>query len=331
MILENIWFILWAVLWLVYFLLDGFDLGAAILLPFVAKGEKERGWIIKALGPVWNGNEVWLVTAGGATFAAFPKAYATLFSFFYGPLMLVLVALIIRGIAIEFRYHVESKLAISSMDTAVTLSSTVIALGLGALFANIFIGLPLSDTGIIMKGYHFFNVYSILGGLFFIALFANHGALWLSNRLPKSKIKSMETTLRNVYLFLLILGVIFLIASYIKTSLFINYIAHPIASIIILGLLISLLGTGLTIIKKNWSLAFILSSFTVAFVAIFAFAGIYPNLLPSSITAANGLTLMNASSSQLTLAIMLGVALVFVPIVIAYQIWIYYIFRQRIE
>ncbi|NLH16160.1 MAG: cytochrome d ubiquinol oxidase subunit II, partial [Phycisphaerae bacterium] len=180
MTLETTWFFLWGLLWAVYFLADGFDLGVGMLLPFVAKGESEKRMFYNAIGPVWNGNEVWLITAGGATFAAFPKTYAVLFSSLYVALTLLLVALILRGICLEYRGKADSAAVRSLCDAGLFVASFLVALLIGVAFANLFRGLPL-ENGV----YHgsfvgLLSPYGIAGGAFFIAIFLLHGSIWLA-------------------------------------------------------------------------------------------------------------------------------------------------------
>ena len=179
--LETVWFLLWGILWALYFMLDGFDLGLGTLMPFLGKNDTERRIIYNAMGPFWDGNEVWLITAGGVTFAAFPGTYAVLFSAFYSPLMFILFALIIRAAAFEFRGKLPGKAWRSLWDVCMALGSFVPALLLGVAFANIFRGIPIDGEGV----YHgdllaLLNLYGLLGGLLFLFLFLVHGALWLA-------------------------------------------------------------------------------------------------------------------------------------------------------
>jgi cytochrome d ubiquinol oxidase subunit II len=179
--LLSIWFFLWGLLWAVYFMLDGFDLGLGALSPFIAKNPKERATIYHAIGPFWNGNEVWLIAAGGVTFAAFPTAYAVLFSSFYSPLMIILFALIIRGVSIEFRDKSTSPGWQKLWDTGVFLGSIIPAILFGVAFANIFKGVPIDGEGIFRGSLvDLLNPYGILGGLLFLCLFLLHGAIWLA-------------------------------------------------------------------------------------------------------------------------------------------------------
>ncbi len=181
--LATIWFVLWGVLWVVYFILDGFDLGVGTLLPFLAKNEAEKRAMFNATGPFWDGNEVWLITAGGVTFAAFPYAYAQMFSGLYLALMLLLFALIVRGVSFEFRSKVENETWKKVWDWCHILGSFLPALLLGVAFANIFQGLPLDETGFSQAGLlGLLNPYGLAGGILFVVIFLMHGALWLTIR-----------------------------------------------------------------------------------------------------------------------------------------------------
>ena len=182
MVLQNLWFVLWGALWAVYFMLDGFDFGTGMLRMFLSRDETDRRMTIAAIGPVWNGNEVWLITAGGATFAAFPATYASMFSFLYLPMLLILFSLILRGVAVEFRGKSDNAGWRAAWDWVLAVSSLSAPLVLGLGFGNIFRGL-LFDAG----GYHgtfggLFNPYGLLTAVLFIVLFLQHGALWLAWR-----------------------------------------------------------------------------------------------------------------------------------------------------
>ena len=178
-----IWFILWGVLWTAYFILDGFDLGAGMLYPFLGKSEADRALIRRSVGPFWDGNEVWLLSAGGVTFAAFPAAYATLFSGLYTALMLLLFALILRGVSFEFRSKVESPAWKGLWDACHVAGSFLPALLLGVAFANLFAGLPLDQAHVNQGGlFDLLNPYGLAGGVLFVLIFCLHGAIWLGLR-----------------------------------------------------------------------------------------------------------------------------------------------------
>lgn len=322
--LAMIWFVLWGVLWAVYFILDGFDLGVGTLLPFLAKNEGDKRAMLNSTGPFWDGNEVWLISAGGVTFAAFPYAYAQMFSGLYTALMLLLFALIVRGVSFEFRSKVESDAWKNLWDKAHAISSFLPALLLGVAFGNIFQGLPLDDTGFSQAGlFGLLNPYGLAGGILFVVIFTMHGALWLCIRTTgelKARAESLATKIWPVQV---ILTVVFLAYTAVATQLFNNYFLYPVLFVILalpvagLVLMRTYMGTG-----KYW-MAWGSSCLYIAGTALFGVVGIFPAIIPSNPNPANSLTILNSASSELTLSIMLGVALVFVPIVIAYQAWAY--------
>ncbi len=329
--LETTWFLLWGVLWAVYFMLDGFDLGLGTLMPFLGKSENERRTIYNAAGPFWDGNEVWLITAGGVTFAAFPGTYAVMFSSMYSALLLLLFALIIRGVSFEFRGKIESPGWRKLWDTCHFLGSFLPALLLGVAFANIFKGLPLDADGINQSGlFGLLNPYGLLGGVFFVLMFSYHGALWLAIKTHDPLHDRALRTARLIWPYLLGVAVLFLAASALATNLYDNYLNNPPLIAIIF---LPLAGLGLTRIflgsGKSWA-AWFMSSLFIVGVTLFGVIGIFPALLPSSLDPAYSMTIHNSASSTLTLQIMLGVALAAVPVVILYQAWVYKNFSYKI-
>ncbi len=327
---QVIWFILWGILWAVYFVLDGFDLGVGMLSNFIGKTDPERRQIINTIGPVWDGNEVWLITAGGVTFAAFPTTYALMFSYLYTPLLLILFGLIFRGVAFEFRGKVEGEAWKKGWDAAIFLGSLVPALLFGVAFGNIFQGLPMDD-----KGYHgslftLLNPYGILTGLLFVLMFLNHGALWLLVKTTGEVEKRAISLIGRLWTLLLIIAVSFLAYSYFATRLYDNFLKMPLLFVIPVVAVIALL-----LIRPLASRGLYLNAFYASGVLIFAVVftgvvGLFPNLIPSSISPEYNLTIFNTSSSVYTLKIMTVVALIFVPIVIAYQAWVYRVFRGKL-
>lgn len=329
--LAMIWFILWGVLWAVYFMLDGFDLGVGTLLPFLAKNENEKRTMYNATGPFWDGNEVWLISAGGVTFAAFPYAYAQMFSGLYTGLMLLLFALILRGVSFEFRSKVDSASWKKVWDCCHVAGSFLPAVLLGVVFANIFRGLPLDASGFSQAGlFGLLNPYGLAGGVLFTVIFVMHGALWLCIR-ATGDLKDRAAKLAvKIWPVQVLLTVIFLAYTAVDTQLFSNYLVYP-ALFVILALPVA----GLVFMRtymgagKYW-MAWASSSLYIVGTALFGVTGIFPAIIPSNPNPGNSLTIMNSASSELTLSIMLGVALVFVPIVIAYQVWAYKVFATPI-
>lgn len=329
--LETTWFVLWGVLWAIYFVLDGFDLGLGTILPAVAKDETEKRTVLNSMGPFWDGNEVWLITAGGVTFAAFPTTYAVLFSGLYTALMLLLIALIIRGVALEFRSKIESPTWQRIWERAFIVSSFVPALLLGVAFANIFQGLAIDSQNIVQGGLlGLLNPYGILGGVLFVLLFALHGSLWLGIKSQGALQQRAARLARGLWPAVVFTVLLFLVFSAATTHLFGNYLQNPWLMLILVLPIGGLFSIRVFLGARQWWFAWGASAATIAGTALFGVVGNYPALLPSKLNPAYSLTISNSSSSPLTLKIMLGVALVFVPIVMAYQFWAYRLFRHPV-
>jgi cytochrome d ubiquinol oxidase subunit II len=322
--LESIWFFLWGLLWAVYFMLDGFDLGVGTLMPFLAQNERDKRVMYNAVGPFWDGNEVWLIAAGGVTFAAFPRAYAVMFSGLYTALMLLLFALIIRGVSFEFRSRVDNPAWKKTWDICQFVGSFLPALLLGVAFANIFQGLPLDARGINQGGLlDLLNPYGLAGGVLFVLMFVTHGALWISIRATGDLQARAAAAAAKTWPVLVVVTAAFLIWSAVGTHLLNNYLRRPLLFVELVlpvaGLILmrTFLGAG------KYLRAWMASSAYIVGVAFFGIVGLYPAILPSSLNPGWSVTIHNSASSTLTLQIMLGVALIFVPIVILYQIWVY--------
>lgn len=328
---QIIWFILWGVLWAVYFMLDGFDFGVGILQRFLGKSDAEKRVIINTIGPVWDGNEVWLITAGGATFAAFPTTYALMFSYLYSALLIILFALILRGVAFEFRGKGDSEAWTKGWDIAAFLGSFIPALLFGVAFGNIFQGLPMDANGYHGTLFTLLNPYGLLTGVFFVLLFVEHGALWLALKTEGDLNKRAVKLANNIWFALLAVAVAFLIHTYFATNLYANYFSNAIWFVIPALAVSALLGIKIFAYRGQYLAAFYSSCVTILMVTFTGVAGLYPNLIPSSIDPNYSLTIFNSSSSIYTLKIMTVVALLFVPVVIAYQIWIYRIFRHSLK
>lgn len=335
--LESIWFILWGVLWAVYFMLDGFDLGLGTMMPIIAKNETDKRVLYNAMGPFWNGNEVWLITAGGVTFAAFPTTYAVMFSGLYSALMLILFSLIFRGVAIEFREKVDHPKWKTAWDWCLTVASFLPALLLGVAFANIFQGIPIDEAGIFRGNlFTLLNPYGLLGGIFFVLMFVLHGTLWLAVKTEGDLHERAATLAGKLWLAMAAAAVAFLVATWFFTRLYDNYLQNPLfymVPIILIPLLTvaSLVMIRICIAKNQWWKAWFSSAGVIVGATLFGVVGLYPNLLPSSLDPTYSLTVSNSASSPLTLKIMLVVALIFVPIVIAYQSWVYHLFSGKVK
>jgi cytochrome bd ubiquinol oxidase subunit II len=328
--LQITWFALWGLLWAVYFMLDGFVLGTGILHNFVGKNDNEKRIIIHTVGPVWNGNEVWLITAGGATFAAFPTTYALMFSYLYTALLLLLFALIIRGVSFEFRGKSDSPTWQSFWDKMILVGSFLPALLFGVAFGNIFEGLPMDAAGYHGNLLSLLNPYGLLTGVLFVCLFLMHGALYLTLKTTGNISERAKKAAPKLWGILLVVAVTFLVYTYFATRLFNNYLASPALFALPLIAVCGLLGIIVFYGKRRFFSAFISSCVTIVFVCFTGVAGLFPNLIPSSTDTNYSMTIYNSSSSFLTLAIMTFVALIFVPIVIAYKIWAYRLFSKPV-
>ena len=330
--LGTIWFLLWGVLWAVYFMLDGYDLGLGTVMPALAKTDEDRKLVYRSISPFWDGNEVWLITAGGVTFAAFPATYAVLFSGLYTPLMLILFALIFRGVTFAFRGKIDDPRWRNVWDLCLVLGSFLPALLFGVAFANLFKGLPIDGQGIYQGTlFTLLNPYGITGGLLFVAIFAMHGSLWLTTKTHGELQSRAGSLAKKIWPAVLLLAVIFLLATQRVTNLYDNYLARPVLFIIPLVAVFALLTSRVFMVLSSWWKAWFTSALTIVSTTLFGVVGMYPNLIPSSLDPKFSMTVTNSSSSPLTLKIMLGVALTFVPIVIAYQVWVHYLFKDRLD
>ncbi len=327
--LTTFWFIIIAVLWIGYFVLEGFDFGVGVLLKTVAKTQAERRAVLTTLGPLWDGNEVWLLVAGGATFAAFPEWYATLFSGFYLPLFLILIALIVRGVAMEYRSKYGDAKWRARWDNAIMISSFVPALLWGVAFANIVRGVPLEvQNNVIEYTGGFFNLlnpYGLLGGLVTLSVFMTHGAIFLALKTEGAIRERARTIATKVGLFAAVVTVAFLAIT--VTAYNDKLEVYGLAAIVAVAWLAAL-GSNL---RGREGYAFLYSSIALAFAVITLFTALYPNVMPSSLLESASLTINNASSTPYTLKVMTYVAVVLTPIVLLYQGWTYWVFRKRIS
>lgn len=327
--LSELWFGLIAILFIGFFFLEGFDYGVGILLPFLGKNDRERREVVNTIGPVWDANEVWLITAGGAMFAAFPHWYATLFSGFYLALFIILVALIFRGVAFEFRSKDKHPTWRKFWDWAIFFGSAIPALLWGVAFANIVRGVPIDAnmhfTGNLLT---LLNPYGLLGGLVTLTLFTLHGALFLELKTDGDIRRRVDGVVKVFVPVVIVLTLGFVAFSIPQTTMFedVNFVQI----IALVGAVGGLLGTAYFSRERRFGLAFIGSGLAIVFVTVLLFASLFPNVMPSSTDDAFSLTVYNASSSQYTLQIMTVVALIFVPVVLIYQGWTYWVFRHRV-
>ena len=327
--LQILWFILIAVLWIGFFFLEGFDFGVGMLLPFLGKKDEERRAIINSIGSVWDGNEVWLLTAGGATFAAFPHWYATMFSGFYLALFLLLIGLILRGVSFEYRSKDSAPAWRNRFDWMIAIGSFMAALLLGAAFANLARGVPI-DENMMFTGNLFtlLNPYGLLGGLTTVAIFLLHGANFLGLKLEGELRERVNVFAKKLWIGATVLYVALGIFTYVA-GFWARGVVNP--GIVPIAAVAVLLAAGYFINNKMEGWAFIMVALNIVLTQVTFFSMTFPNVMLSTTNAAYSLTIYNASSSQYTLGVMSIVALIFVPIVLAYQGWTYYQFRQRIS
>ncbi len=323
--LTTLWFALIAVLWIGYFVLEGFDFGVGILMPVLGRNEPERRSMLRTIGPVWDGNEVWVLVAGGATFAAFPEWYATLFSGFYLALFLILVALIVRGVAIEYRNKRGDLAWRTRWDYAIAFGSFLPALLWGVAFANIVQGVPIDAdrqyTGDLLT---LLNPFGLLGGLTTLLLFITHGLVFLRLKTDGVIRERAAGMILPVGLVTAVVAVAFLLwANAIRGDTVSTGIAVVAAVAFLVALGASRVG------REGW--AFIASALTIALAVVSLFWALFPDVMPSSTDAAYSLTTTNAASTEYTLTIMTVVAVIFVPIVLLYQGWTYWVFRKRVS
>ncbi len=324
--LTTVWFSLIAILWIGYFTLEGFDFGVGMLLPVLAKNEKERRVLYNTIGPVWDGNEVWVLVAGGATFAAFPEWYATLFSGFYLPLLLILVALIVRNLAFDYRGKRDDATWRARWDAAAIVGSYLPAVLWGVAFANIVAGVPIDAekeyTGTLFT---LLNPFGLLGGLVTMTLFLTHGAMFVALKTDGDiRHRARELSVK-LGLVAAVLAVVFLVWTLAKSGWEVPALTlFTIAAASLLAA-IAMAQQG----REGW--AFVGTFVTIALAVAGLFVVLFPNVMPSTTDAAYSLTTTNASATAYTLKVMTWVAVIFTPIVLIYQSWTYWIFRKRIS
>src|SRR5262245_24226656 len=328
--LQTLWFVLIGVLWSGYFLLEGFDFGVGMLLPFLPRNERERGTMFETIGPVWDGNEVWLVTAGGATFAAFPDWYATMFSGFYLALLLILLLLIVRVLSFEWYSKSESAGWRKVWLWANALGSFGASLIWGVGLANLLYGVPINSSGDFTGGLQdLFSVYTVVTGLAFVLLFAFHGATFLTLRTTGGLCERAAHAARRLSVAAALVGGGFLawtVAVAVDRN---DKDVFPPILPAALGIGAVVLAVAFVFLRRSaW--AFAMTALAAVLTVVTLFTGLYPRVMVSSTDFANSLTVDNASSAHYTLKVMSYVALIFVPLVLLYQGWTYYVFRRRL-
>ena len=326
--LNVLWFILITVLFTGFFFLEGFDYGVGGLAPFMGRTDEERGMILRTIGPVWDGNEVWMITAGGALFAAFPHVYSTMFATFYMALFLMLVALILRGVAFELRGKADCLCWRRFWEGCIAFGSIIPAFLWGVAVTNLIAGLPINDHMHYLGSFwNLLSVYTIVGGLTFLTVFLFHGAAFLTQRLGdyglvlRARDYALKTGAAAIICFVLCF-----ILTATKTDLFHSL---PAALLLVLTGIFFIAGY-ISMGQGKFKASFIMSSLAIVATSCAFFTGLFPRLMVSSINPAFSLTIENAASTPYTLSIMTVAALVMVPIVLIYQGWSYWIFRHRV-
>ncbi|GAA0658801.1 cytochrome d ubiquinol oxidase subunit II [Streptomyces thermocarboxydovorans] len=322
--LHDIWFVLIAVLWTGYFFLEGFDFGVGILTRLLARDRTEKRVLINTIGPVWDGNEVWLLTAGGATFAAFPEWYATLFSGFYLPLLAILICLIIRGVAFEYRAKRPEESWQRRWETAIFWTSLIPAFLWGVAFGNIVRGVKLdADFEYVGHVWELLNPYALLGGLVTLTLFTFHGAVFTALKTVGEIRQRARATATRVGLVTAVLAAAFLLWTQADKGDGSSLVALAAAvAALVAALAANRAG------REGWSFAF--SGVTIVAAVAMLFLTLFPNVMPSTLNEDWSLTVTNASSSPYTLKIMTWLAVIATPVVLLYQGWTYWVFRKRI-
>ncbi len=322
--LTTVWFVLIAVLWIGYLVLEGFDFGVGMLTAVLARDEKERRVLLNTIGPVWDGNEVWLIVAGGATFAAFPEWYATLFSGFYLPLFVILVALILRIVALEYRSKRPAMVWKRRCDVGILIGSVVPAVLWGVALANLVRGVPIdADKEFVGSVVDLLNPYALLGGLVTLTVFLVHGAVFVG-------LKTVGDIRERARVLALRVGVV----AAVLATVFVGWTAGRDGDPAVWAagaVAVACFAAGLAAAsarREGW--AFVGTALSIAAVVVMLFTALFPDVMVSSLDPAWSLTTTNAASTPYTLTIMTWVAAAFTPLVVGYQAWSYWVFRRRI-
>ena len=323
--LPVLWFVLIAVLWTGYLVLEGFDFGVGMLLRPFSRNDTERRLLINTIGPVWDGNEVWLLVAGGATFAAFPEWYATMFSGFYLPLLLILLALIIRGVAFEWRGKIHDDRWRERWDWCITIGSWVPAVLFGVAFGNLVRGVPIdADMQYAGDFFDLLNPFSLLAGVVTTLVFLMHGAIFLALKTDgpvRERAGVLAARLAIPTTAVAAVWVIWLQISYSEKAW--TIVPLGIAALALIGVIATTRAR-----REGW--AFTLSAVAIVGTVVLIFGSMFPDVMPSTIDPAYSLTIYNASSTDYTLTIMTWVAVILTPLVLGYQGWTYWVFRKRL-
>ncbi len=322
--LQILWFVLIAVLWAGYLALEGFDFGVGMLLPILGRSDTERRVLINTIGPVWDGNEVWLITAGGATFAAFPEWYATLFSGFYLPLLLILLALIVRGVSFEYRGKIDDPRWAAWADRGIIAGSWIPAILWGVAFANLVRGVELDADHVFTGGFFsLLSPFALLGGLVTLGLFLTHGAVFLALKTDGDVRVRARALALKLSIGSAVVAAVWAIWAQLAYSVAWTWAAVVVAAVAL----------GVVVLRTSQGKelrAFVASVVAILAAVVLIFGSMYPDVMPA-IDPANSLTITNASSTAYTLTVMTWVAAFLVPLVLVYQTWTFWVFRRRLS
>ena len=329
-ILQIVWFVLIASLWIGFFFLEGFDFGVGMLLPFLGRNDVERRAIINTIGPVWDANEMWLILAITAMFAVFPNWYATMFSGFYLAMVLIIVGLIIRGISFEYRSKDPRPGWRGRFDWMIAVGSFVNSLLFGIVFTDLLGGVPIDKNMTYIGGpFSWITTYGLVGGLTMVSVFLLHGANFLTLKLEDPLRERARLTAKLLYVFAAIMVVVLAITTYIYTDITVKIGINP--GILPITSVAVLLVTIYFINRKMEGWAFTMTGLNIILTQVAFFTLMFPRVMISSINPAWSLTVYNSSASPAALTVMSIISLIFIPIVLAYEGWSYYIFRKRIK
>ena len=328
--LQIVWFLLIAALWIGFFFLEGFDFGVGMLLPFLGKNDEERRAIVNTIGPVWDANEVWLIMAVTAMFAVFPGWYATMFSGFYLAMFLIVVGLILRGISFEYRSKDSRPQWRSRFDGMIAVGSFMNSFLFGILFSDLLGGVPIDRNMIYAGGpFSWITPYGLIGGLTMVSVFLLHGANFLTLKLEEDMRERARAAARFLYSFAAIMVLALAIATYIFTDITVKIGIDP--GILPIASVVFLLVTIYFINRKMEGWAFVMTGLNIILTQVAFFTLMFPRLMISSLNPAWSLTISNVSASPYALGVMSVISLVFIPVVMAYEGWSYYIFRKRVK
>lgn len=328
--LQTVWFLLIAALWIGFFFLEGFDFGVGMLLPFLGKNDEERRAIVNTIGPVWDANEVWLITAITAMFAVFPSWYATMFSGFYLAMVFIVVGLIIRGISFEYRSKDSRPSWRGRFDWMIAVGSFLNSFLFGIVFTDLLGGVPIDQNMIyIGNPFSWITPYGLVGGLTMVSVFLLHGANFLTLKLEDDLRERARVAAKKLYIFAAIMVVVLAIATYVYTDITVQIGIDP--GVLPIASVVALLVTIYFIDQKMEGWAFAMTGLNIVLTQVAFFTLLFPRVMVSSLNPAWSLTISNASASPYALAVMSIISLIFIPIVLAYEGWSYYIFRKRVK